>query len=101
MLRDALKEEREMNKKIITVTNYFDVWGNAKEGWEVNNCCHDEYEYRGKLESRKDCLKFLKKIDFLKKTVRIASIQWEETGRGWILDQASNGCPVCMVEITD
>lgn len=22
-----------------TVTNYFDVWGNAKDGWEVNNQC--------------------------------------------------------------
>ena len=22
--------------------NYFDVWGNAKDGWEVNNMCVEE-----------------------------------------------------------
>ena len=25
--------------KTWTVTNYFDVWGNAEDGWEVNNQC--------------------------------------------------------------
>lgn len=27
--------------KTWTVINYFDVWGNAKDGWEVNNQCKE------------------------------------------------------------
>ena len=28
-----------VNTNTFTLTNYFDVWGNAKDGWEVNNQC--------------------------------------------------------------
>lgn len=86
----------------VTVTNYFDVWGNAREGWEVNNQCHDEYKVRKfDIYSRKAVLRFLKRINFLKKTVRLASIRWEETDSGYFLDAASNGCPVCEVRIAE
>lgn len=25
-----------------SLINYFDVWGNAKDGWEVNNLCTEK-----------------------------------------------------------
>ena len=28
-----------VNTNTFTLINYFDVWGNAKDGWEVNNQC--------------------------------------------------------------
>ena len=86
--------------KKIRVTNYFDVWGNKKDGWEVNNLCHDDYSVRSNFDiwNKKAVLRFLKRIDFLNKTVRMASLDWEATNRGFIIDQHSDGCPVCSVE---
>ena len=83
----------------VLVTDFFDVWGNAKEGWEVNNQCRTVYNTRYKLHSRKSCLKFLKSINYLKKSVREASIYWEEDmENGYILYQAKDLMPVCSVE---
>ena len=53
----------------VLVTDFFDVWGSEKEGWEVNNLCRTIYNTRYKLNSRKSCLKFLKSINYLKKSV--------------------------------
>lgn len=83
----------------ISVTNYFDVWGNKKDGWEVNNWCADEYTVRKfDIFDKQAVLRFLKRIDFLLPSVRVKSLTWEDTDRGWIIDQASDGCPVCFVE---
>ena len=83
----------------VIVTNFFDVWGNKKEGWEVNNLCHDEYYTRSPLENKDQVLRFLKKINFLKKSVRKNSIDWEDYDQGYYLNQRSDYCPVCGVEI--
>ena len=83
----------------ILVTNYFDVWGNKKEGWEVNNCCHDVYNVRRFDPYNKAAtLRFLKRIDFLKKSVRLASLSIEEAENALYISQSRDGCPVCAVE---
>lgn len=28
-----------VNTNTFTLINYFDVWGNARDGWEINNQC--------------------------------------------------------------
>ena len=81
----------------VLVTDFFDVWGN-KEGWEVNNLCRNVYNTRYKLDTRKSCLKFLKSINYLKKSVCEASIYWEDMENGYILYQAKDLMPVCSVE---
>ena len=91
----------------VLVTDFFDVcsggyrlyvpWGNKKDGWEVNNLCH-VYNTRYKLDTRKSCLKFLKSIDYLKKSVREASIYWEDMKNGYILYQSKDLMPICSVE---
>lgn len=52
--------------KQYTLRNYFDVWGNAKEGWEVNNSCveFDDINITDDA-SEKDILKYLVQIGFL------------------------------------
>jgi hypothetical protein len=46
--------------------NYFDVWGNAKDGWEVNNQCVEfEDLYIMSNATDKDVLNYLKSIGFL------------------------------------
>ena len=49
-----------------SLRNYFDVWGNAKDGWEVNNSCieFDDLNITDDA-TEKDILKYLKKIGFL------------------------------------
>jgi hypothetical protein len=46
--------------------NYFDVWGNSKDGWEVNDQ-HVEFDdlHISNNTTDKEILKYLKKIKFL------------------------------------
>jgi len=49
-----------------SLINYFDVWGNAKDGWEVNNQCV-EYDdlYISDDCTHKEILTYLKQTGFL------------------------------------
>lgn len=54
------------NVKQYTLRNYFDVWGNAKEGWEVNNSCIEFNDLNITDDAtEKDILKYLVQIGFL------------------------------------
>ena len=52
--------------KKYSLINYFDVWGNAKDGWEVNNQCveFDDLVITDDA-TEKDILKYLVSIGFL------------------------------------
>lgn len=52
--------------KKYSLVNYFDVWGNAKDGWEVNNQCveFDDLVITDDA-TEKDILKYLVSIGFL------------------------------------
>lgn len=69
-----------MNK--YTLVNYFDVWGNAKDGWEVNNLCNEATGITITDDaSEKDVLNYLKLIGFLttsdRRQVRIDMTDWD------------------------
>ena len=50
-----------------TLVNYFDVWGNAKDGWEVNNECVEAYDIQISDDAtEKEILQYLVSIEFLK-----------------------------------
>ena len=65
-----------------TLVNYFDVWGNEKEGYEINNLCN---EVEGITitddATEKDILKYLVQIGFLttsdRRKVRIDTNDWD------------------------
>lgn len=65
-----------------TLVNYFDVWGNEKEGYEINNLCN---EVEGITitddATEKDVLKYLVQIGFLttsdRRKVRIDTTDWD------------------------
>jgi hypothetical protein len=77
---DALEEKRLYT---FEVTNFFDVWGNKKEGYEVNNLCHEpDIRCRWKKLS---ILRALKRAGLIVSGARAASIEWENTGSGYIL----------------
>lgn len=56
----------------ITFINYFDVWGNAREGFEVNDV--SRHTLTGKIpESPQAVLRLLKQNGIIQKTTRIRS----------------------------
>lgn len=69
-----------MNK--YTLVNYFDVLGNAKDGWEVNNLCVEADGITITDDAtEKDILEYLKQIGFLitsdRRRVRIDTNDWD------------------------
>jgi len=82
----------------VLVSDFFIMWDNSKEDFEIIYKNRTTYNTRYKLNSRKSCLKFLKSIDYLKKSVREASIYWEYMDDGYILYQSKDLMPICSVE---
>ena len=55
-----------MEYQTYNLRNYFDVWGNETDGWEVNNSCIEFDDLVISDEStNKEILSFLKLIGFL------------------------------------
>ena len=80
------------------LVNYFDVWGNKKDGFEVNNMCEQAIIDFDDWPSKDDILKTLKKIGFLKPTCRKASIHWDNSYMEAIGIDDRNDCPVALLE---
>jgi hypothetical protein len=55
------------------VINYFDVVGNRKDGYEVNNLCEYAVVEFKEYPSKRDVMEKMKEIGFFKKSVRLAS----------------------------
>lgn len=50
-----------------TLVNYFDVWGNPKDGWEVNNQCVEYDDIHIELDAtNKEICEFLRTLGMLK-----------------------------------
>lgn len=86
----------------LRLINYFDVWGNKKNGWEVNNQCIEwDDVWTSELDNR-TLLKILKNTDFLQKKVRINQIDFDWLGPECceILTRR-DGYPLGRLEIID
>lgn len=87
--------------KPVKLINYFDVWGNKKDGWEINNMCE---EHKGKLELHEDStneeiVKYLKNIGFLKSTARMNQIMFHDLDNmGVEIYQKKDQQPICRIE---
>ena len=85
----------------VKLINYFDVWGNKKDGWEVNNQCI-EWDDGIMVEiSNREILELLKITGFLKKQVRINQIIFDDYGEFIELSQKKDYCPICRLEIEE
>lgn len=80
------------------IINYFDVWGNQKDGYTVNNQCYEGEITVPKDASNRDVVDALKKMGFFKKHVRMNMCQFESAYIDvWVIND-SKGKPVCCVE---
>jgi hypothetical protein len=82
--------------------NYFDVWGNEKDGFEVNNLCVEEKDLMIEENSTdKEIFQFLKLIGFIKKTVRLNQLNIDKNFCDSILceiEERKTGRPICRIE---
>jgi hypothetical protein len=84
------------------LVNYFDVWGNKIDGWEVNNLCMEGDPFLLSDEcTQKNVVQKLKEIGFFKKTVRMNMVDFSIWDNDMIeISQRNNGCPICRLERT-
>jgi hypothetical protein len=97
--------------KQYNVIAYFDVWGNARDGFEVNNQCHHTFEGKYaiiELESELEGDAFtlalqdeLKRVDFFRPSInrRLWSIDWNCFDANYMELEQSNGRPIGRVEL--
>ncbi len=83
--------------KTYAVTDYFDVWGNEKDGYDVNNSTHfGEIEFRHDFPTKRLILKKLKDIGFFKDFVTLRNVNIENMGEGWEISD-KKGMPLCGI----
>lgn len=82
-----------------TVINYFDVWGNEKDGWEVNNQCLESKTLELPEDfNNADLLKELKAKGFIKKHCRLNMLNFEQLGFESIeISERRNGMPIYCI----
>lgn len=82
--------------------DYFDVWGNQKDGWQVNGVCE---EFTSELPddfTHGDILKDLKQQGFLKKHVRTNMLDFYPLGFEMLeISARRNGAPLCRIEFIE
>lgn len=64
----------------LRLIDYFDVLGNKKDGWEVNNLCVEWDDVWTKNLDDRSLLEILKITGFLQKNIRINQIHFEWIG---------------------
>lgn len=87
------------------LVNYFDVWGNAKDGWEVNNLCVERDDLVIPYDATDhDLIEMLKEIEFFSSnadnvTINVVDygdmIEFENSG---IPYEDCAGYPLCRLE---
>lgn len=85
----------------LRLVNYFDVWGNQKEGYEVNNLCTEwDDGHAVDLEDR-TLLNLLKSSGFLKNTVRINQVDFADYYPFIEIYQRRDGRPLGRLEVLE
>jgi hypothetical protein len=81
----------------ITFINYWDVWGNARDGWDVNDV--SRHSLTGKIpESPQAVLRLLKQNGIIHKTTRVRSFSQIDFQCSGIELTKRNGRPFGRIE---
>jgi hypothetical protein len=86
---------------MVTLTNYWDVWGNKKDGFEVNDV--SKYQISGTekdFANELSILRLLKKAGFVKKTAKTASLAYDFWSENEVeLTCKKTGKPLCLLTL--
>ena len=81
---------------IYTLINYFDVWGNEEDGWEVNNA-YEEFDIRiTDNMTDQDIISFLYEKEFFN-TKDIDKFLIESNGDSIEIFETETGKPLCSL----
>ena len=86
------------NYRRYSLINYFDVWGNPEDGWEVNNQCV-EFDDINIADDATDgeILRFLAAIGFLREDA-LDRLEVEDYAVGMLeITERDSGMPVCAL----
>ena len=81
-----------------SLIDYFDVWGNKEDGWEVNNLSVEfEDLYIADDVTDEDLIDYLKDIGYLAKELEVSEIEIWDSGDMIELSKADDGMPICRL----
>jgi hypothetical protein len=81
------------------VINYFDVWGNKTDGWEVNNQCAEGYILVTDYTDYEELVGHLKAMDLLHYEVKPEELEWYNDYEIIELFDKRNGMPLFMLRL--
>ena len=78
-----------------TLINYFDVWGNKKDGYEVNNQCEEGNDFYISDDSNaKEIIQFLKLSGFLSSKADLRTVLVDFVEYGYEIYSKKNRMPL-------
>lgn len=85
------------------LVNYFDVWGNATDGWEVNDLCkEDKFLENADEKSNEELIAWLRDIGFLTEYATMETVEvWNDGDMiefSNTLETDYPGYPLCRLE---
>jgi hypothetical protein len=81
------------------LVNYFDVWGNAVEGWEVNNLCSEGIVEITENATKSDLIQALIDKGFFLDTVIEKDVEIQNDFEMIEFFVESNMYPICRLEL--
>lgn len=78
--------------------NYWDVWGNETDGWDVNDVSRHKIE-GSKPDTAADVLLILQANDLVHADVTLADVQIELDSHGAEITEKANGKPFGRIEL--
>ena len=96
---DQLSEGRELER--FTLVDYFDVWGNEEDGYEVNDLAREEGFFLPKNYTNAQAIACLRGSGYLNNKATEKTVEVEDLpDLGIELVSSENGCPICRLEET-
>ena len=87
-----------MGVRTYALINYFDVWGNEKDGWEINDKCTEFEDLQITDDATdKDILEYLVQIGFLSTSDRRRLVVEDLGGQNIEIYQRKGMKPLCSL----
>ena len=82
----------------VSIVSY-DVWGNAKDGYEVNDSYYvvRDVEFDGDWDNDRDLVKFLKEQDYLAKHVKVSNLEVDGDEFCAYINRKKDSYPICEI----
>lgn len=81
----------------------YDVWGNDKDGYEVNQSFYwrTGVDFNLDWNSNRDLVKFLKQEDYLAKHVKVSNLEFDDHEQVVYINRRRDGYPLAEIRIDD